>query len=362
MLLGADLAMTLVVSTLAAAVATTLFGWSLARWGAQPSAQETVDERDLRAKIMEDVKTVADKALERMMEAVTKLEASNETQRKTVVEEVKRSIQSYVAPFNVFLKRNEEALRSLESKLSQINTMIDGYNSMVKAYRDEASKREMLALQIEEVLSMREEYLTKLEALDQKEELEEKIVLTSANGLASRRIGNKTQHETAELLRRLGFEVEEYYGIGQPDFIIRWKGNRVAIGAHKAFTLSKETTRQRTVNRGAMETEVKVASKDKVPLVILITNVRNGRRWAEVIQYEKLQDFKRFTTPLILIAHTRGICPSSYGSIVAFQRLRVWKDIFGILGLRASLLLNWLKMVFILLLGFGGGFGLRFSV
>lgn len=46
--------------------------------------------------------------------------------------------------------------------------------------------------------------------------------------------------ESAELLRSLGLEVDEYYGVGLPDFTLKWLKEKVAIGGRKAFTLSRE--------------------------------------------------------------------------------------------------------------------------
>jgi len=58
-----------------------------------------------------------------------------------------------------------------------------------------------------------------------------------------------------------------------------WKsGKKVAIGAHKAFTLSKEETKQRTITAEMMKAEINAAMKYKLPLVILVTNLRNKRR------------------------------------------------------------------------------------
>ncbi|MEM3479695.1 MAG: hypothetical protein QXV74_06615, partial [Candidatus Bathyarchaeia archaeon] len=126
----------------------------------------------------------------------------------------------------------------------------------------------------------------------------------------SRRLGNKAQHETAELLRNMGFEVEEHYGVGRPDIIPWWNNRRAAVVAHKAYTFT-DKIRQRTITRKDIETEINAALKFKVPLVIIVTNLSNGRRYAEVIPYEKLNEFEKFTTPLILVddkPETRSIC------------------------------------------------------
>ena len=220
------------------------------------------------------------------------------------------------------IKKFEAELKRIEGKINQINGMLEGYNEMVKTYHEEDRKLETLNLQIEEVTRLEEEYRRKLESLSQAsleisilpELTHEKAMLTQADGLASRRKGDLAQKETAKLLRRLGFEVDDHYGVGLPDYIFWKAGKKVAIGAHKAFTLSKEETKQRTITAEMMKAEINAAMKYKLPLVILVTNLRNKRRWVELIPYEELKEFKRFTTPLILAEdapESQKICEES---------------------------------------------------
>ncbi|MCS7097346.1 MAG: hypothetical protein NZ926_02680 [Candidatus Methanomethylicia archaeon] len=277
--------------------------------------QETVGEEDLTTKIRENVKNVVNTAASKILEDIKRLVVSAEGNFQAMTGTVQRDIQNYYEEISALQKRYEETLEKLQSSLIQTGRITEEYNAMVQTYREEVRKLELLNLQIEEVARMQEEYARILEEHEQAVEKEErKVKLTTANGIASRRLGNKVQHETAEILRNIGFGVEEYYGIGQPDYILLWHGKRVAVGAHKAYTLTKDGTRQRTIKRKDIDAEVSIASKLKLPLVIFITNLRNGRRWAEIEPYEHLKEFKKFTTPLILLdddAETLKICEES---------------------------------------------------
>jgi len=306
-ILWIDPAMALVSSIIVTVAATALIGQLLSKKGAKLTAEETVDEKALRTRIIEDVQTIVGKAAltisENVEKRMTKAEAN-----------IQGYVESYYKRVNTLLERNEETLRYFGDKMNTINRVIEGYNEIARAYREEAVKREALTLQIEQVARLEEEYLRRLEALDHKEEVRgEKVTLTSADGIASRTKGNMAQKETADFLRNCGFQVEEYYGVGLPDYIIRWQGKRVAIGAHKAFTLSRQGTTQRTI-KNELEAEIAAALKYKLPLVLLVTNLKNKRRWAELISYEKLKEFERFTTPVILaddVPETERICMES---------------------------------------------------
>jgi Na+-transporting methylmalonyl-CoA/oxaloacetate decarboxylase gamma subunit len=303
---GSDINFVLSITIMLAC--TVLVGEALSRKTEKLSAEETVEHESLRAEIKKDVREIVDVAANKMTRDTNEQITGAKNYFKNVADEMRADIRDHA-------KQVGEMLRKFEDRFGQMNLMIEGYNSMLKTYQDDTRKREALALQIEEVTRLQKEYERKLESFNQREEpTEGKVALTHADGLASRRIGNEKQHETADLLRALNFEVEEYYGIGQPDLIIRWQGKRVAIGSHKAFTLTKEGTRQRTINKSDVETEINAALKYKVPLAILITNTRNGRRWAEIIPHEKLKGFERFTTPLLLTddtPETQKICQES---------------------------------------------------
>jgi len=306
-ILWIDPAMALVSSITVTVAATALIGLLLSKKGAKLTAEETIDEKALRTRIIEDVQTIVGKAAltisENVEKRMTKAEAN-----------IQGYVESYYKRVNALLERNDETLRYFGDKMSTINRVIEGYNEIARAYREEALKREALTLQIEQVARLEEEYRRKLEALDRMEEVREKVTLTSADGIASRTKGNMAQKETADFLRNCGFQIEEYYGVGLPDYIIRWQGKRVAIGAHKAFTLSRQGTAQRTITKDELEAEIAAALKYKLPLVLLVTNLKNKRRWAELISYEKLKEFERFTTPVILtddVPETERICMES---------------------------------------------------
>lgn len=274
--------------------------------GAKMRLEEIVKEKDLVIKIRESVKEIVSETAYNIFKEV-----------RESIADIRSSFQERMKGIYINLtsqqREIEKLLQGISATLPQLNNMLSYYNEIIKLYREEIQKYELLSLRVEEVTQLQEEYTRKLRELEESSESEpenEKVKLTKVNGKASRTLGNKAQHETANILRSMGFEVEEFYGVGQPDIILWWERERVAVVAHKAYTFS-EKIRQRTISKEDIKTELNVALKLKLPLIIIITNLSNGRRYAELIPYEKLKEFERFTTPLILVDNkpeTRCIC------------------------------------------------------
>jgi hypothetical protein len=98
----------------------------------------------------------------------------------------------------------------------------------------------------------------------------------------------------------MGFELENDCENGTPDYILLKKGSIVGIGAHKGFTLTKEGTKQRSISKKTIDAEWEASKVFERPLAIFVTNLANGQRWAKLIPYGELDNFKNVTTPLIL--------------------------------------------------------------
>lgn len=125
--------------------------------------------------------------------------------------------------------------------------------------------------------------------------------LTPLDGRASRTTGIEMQHEMERYLEMRGFEVTESNGPGQADYIIRYDGDIVAVGSNKAYTLVDEPKRmQRRISAKDVEPELVLARKLKVPMVLFVTNIRNCRRWAQVVKVDELADWSGVSTPVIM--------------------------------------------------------------
>jgi hypothetical protein len=125
--------------------------------------------------------------------------------------------------------------------------------------------------------------------------------LTSQDGMANRTIGLEAQHEMARYLGEIGFDIKESHGAGEADYIIRKKDAIVAIGSNKAYMLYNEPKRmQRRISSKDVEPEIILAKKLQVPLVILVTNRKNGRRWAGLVSENDLSQWSGISTPVIL--------------------------------------------------------------
>ena len=130
--------------------------------------------------------------------------------------------------------------------------------------------------------------------------------LTTMDGIANRVIGHKKQQEMAQYLRDVGFDIIDGHGAGQPDFIIKKKkilgydldgtGREekntmeiVAVGSNKSYTLKDQPKKkQRRISADDCIPEITLAKKLHIPMIILVTNRNNSRRWAAKISYDEL--------------------------------------------------------------------------
>jgi len=150
-----------------------------------------------------------------------------------------------------------------------------------------------------------------------------KTLLTTQDGIANRAIGHKKQEEMAQYLRDVSFEVSDGHGAGEPDFIIKKKkitsydldgaGEEnimeiVAVGSNKSYTLKDQPKKkQRRISSDDCMPEIILAKKLHIPMIILVTNRNNGRRWAAKISYNELvngdgkgKKWSGISTPVIL--------------------------------------------------------------
>jgi hypothetical protein len=151
------------------------------------------------------------------------------------------------------------------------------------------------------ILQARIEALGCTEEKTDQEDVISETKLTSQDGMANRTMGLEAQHEMARYLAEIGFDIKESHGAGEADFIIRKKDEIVAIGSNKAYMLYNEPKRmQRRISYKDVEPEIILAKKLQMPLVILVTNRKNGRRWASLVPEDELFQWSGVSTPVIL--------------------------------------------------------------
>ncbi|MDE1861273.1 MAG: hypothetical protein KGI33_00005 [Thaumarchaeota archaeon] len=152
----------------------------------------------------------------------------------------------------------------------------------------------------QKILEARIEALGAAKEVKEEDEGLTETKLTPLDGRASRTTGIEMQHEMARYLEGRGFEVTESNGPGQADYIIRYD-DIVAIGSNKAYTLTDEPKRmQRRISAKDVEPELVLARKLEVPMVLFVTNIRNGRRWAQIVKVEELAEWQGVSTPVIM--------------------------------------------------------------
>ncbi len=304
---------TIVAAHIVAAVSSVAVSVVFVRKGAKLRFEETIREKDLVTKVEESVNKIMGKVVFEIYGNVQKSLADIKDDIQEMYASASQKILEAHEHIGAYQKEIKGLLQSNYTALLQINKMLNRYDDIIKLYQEQVQKLELLNTRIEEITQLQEEYERKLESMERSaEDISEGrgARLTKLNGRASRAIGNEAQHETAKILRSMGFDVEEGYGVGQPDYILLWIGRRVAVVAHKAYSLS-EKIRQRTISKKEIMTEIRFALKLGLPLVVIVTNLSNKRRWAEIIPYEKLKEFEKITTPLILSddkPETRKIC------------------------------------------------------
>ena len=302
-----DSVLTTIASCIGSSIAVAAVGATIVKRGTKLRLDEVHEETDLTMRISAHVNDIVEVTASRILEKVDAIAVHLENVR-SMMNVIQRDFQSHDENVNALHRRCD----GLQYSLAQIGKAVEGCNAAIQTHRQ---KLEELNLRIDEVMQLQEECVRMLEVQEQaaEEANQGRAKLTTANGIASRRLGDEAQRGTADILRSMGFEIEEHYGVGWPDYIILWNNERIAVGAHKAYSLGGNN-KQRTISRRDIEAEVKWASELKLPLVIIVTNLRNKRRWAVVIPPEKLKEFKRITTPIILAddkPETRKICDES---------------------------------------------------
>lgn len=156
----------------------------------------------------------------------------------------------------------------------------------------------------------------------------EPLRLTTEDGVTNRKKGNNAQVETCEFLKGLGFVLENYCSRSVPDFLFYNSSLMVGVGAHKAFTLTKQGTRQRSISATSLDVEYQTAKELKLPLILFVLNLDNGQRWAHFIPHEELDKFKSKSvcTPLILAENSPEAYETLRNSILEVKKqLGYWK-------------------------------------
>jgi len=223
--------------------------------------------------------------------------------RLTIVENrlggLENSYQNVVAKYETLIEKyhNDVALT---------NEREEQYESLIQKLREQGQS---LLAQIEETTRLQKEYKQKIEHVpgykadnlaSTGDKERQAVKLTREDGITNRKKGNNAQVKTAEYLKGLGFILENDCDKSAPDFLFFNDGIMVGIGAHKGFTLTKGGTRQRSISRKTVVIEYETAKELHLPLILFVTNLDNGQRWAKLIPYAELGKFESASTPVIL--------------------------------------------------------------
>jgi hypothetical protein len=192
-----------------------------------------------------------------------------------------------------------------QNDITITNERQERYESLIQKLREQS---QILLAQIEETGRLQKEYKEKIEQTPERpekpasvgKEQREDVKLTREDGITNREKGNNAQMRTAEYLKGLGFVLQNDCDKSAPDFLLFNGGIMVGIGAHKGFTLTKSGTRQRSISPKGVDIEYETAKALHLPLILFVTNLDNGQRWAKMIPYDELGKFKSVSTPVIL--------------------------------------------------------------
>ena len=223
------------------------------------------------------------------------------------------------------LNKLQENVDSLSEKIEDQNQIIGKVNSWLEnnphLYEILLSRIETISIQNKTNKIPDSENMNNDE--DSTDDSNTKTLLTTQDGIANRSIGHTKQQEMAQYLHDVGFEVGDGHGAGEPDFIIKKKkitgydldGTReesileiVAVGSCKSYTLKDQPKKkQRRISADDCIPEVTLAKKLRIPMIILVTNRNNSRRWAAKISYDDLvngdgkgKKWSGISTPVIL--------------------------------------------------------------
>lgn len=188
-------------------------------------------------------------------------------------------------------ERSQKTQTLLEKNAESLSNIVVSFVVVLDHLRED---QKILEARIEALSGTKEEVKEEDEGLTETK-------LTPLDGRASRTTGIEMQHEMARYLEGRGFEVTESNGPGQADYIIRYDDDIVAIGSNKAYTLTDEPKRmQRRISAKDVEPELVLARKLKVSMVLFVTNIRNGRRWTQIVKVEELAEWQGVSTPVIM--------------------------------------------------------------
>jgi len=285
----------------------------MVRFGEEIARQESSGLRYDILNVAEQVWAIMEPKLyehESKVEAITK-------------ETFDKKMKGYTLHFDQVTNNMSSTLRFLKDAFVQntaSNASLVSANKEMRQELDELRKEhkdsnglsfEMMGLcnKYDEKIAIAE---TKAEALDsiiqqqgqkmqQPQDQETDTILTPQDGMANRTIGIEEQHKMAGYLKSIGFDIKESHGAGEADFILRNDGEIVAIGSNKAYTLYDEPKRmQRRISLKDVEPEIILAKKLQMPLVVLVTNRKNCRRWACIIKQDGLSEWTGVSTPVML--------------------------------------------------------------
>jgi hypothetical protein len=230
------------------------------------------------------------------------------TQTRNLENDFKRTVEDYKA---LVAQYQEDAALS-NKKLVQYESLLEELQNSLQS----------LLARVEEITRLQREYKEKIDGIpptnggnstrSTSTEIEP-VRLTKEDGVTNRRKGNNAQVETYEFLKELGFVLENDCSKSSPDFLFYNSSLMVGVGAHKAFTLTRQGTRQRSIGADTLEVEFQTAKELRLPLILFVLNLDNGQRWARFIPHEELDKFKSKSvcTPLILAQNS----PEAYETL-----------------------------------------------
>jgi hypothetical protein len=226
---------------------------------------------------------------------------TSENNFKRIVEDYKALVGQYQADAALSNKRlvqYESLLEELQNCLQSLLARVEELTRLQREYKEK----------IEETLPTNGGNSTKPAATEI-----EPVRLTKEDGVTNRKKGNNAQVETYEFLKELGFLLENDCSKSSPDFLFYNSSLMVGVGAHKAFTLTKQGTRQRSISAETLIVEYETAKELRLPLILFVLNLDNRQRWAHFIPHEELDKFKSKSvcTPLILAENS----PEAYETL-----------------------------------------------
>jgi len=240
-------------------------------------------------------------------------------QARTLENDFKRIVEDYKALVGQY--QTDNALSN--KRLVQYESLLEELQNSLQS----------LLARVEELTRLQREYKEKIDgtpptsygnSANPAPTERDPLRLTREDGVTNRKKGNNAQVETYEFLKGLGFMLENDPSKNSPDFLFYNSSMSLmaGIGAHKAFTLTKQGTRQRSISAKSVDVEYGTAKELKLPLILFVLNLDNGQRWAHFIPHEKLDKFKSKSvcTPLILAENSSEAYETLRNSILEVKK------------------------------------------